>query len=401
MCLRSIILFAQTCTLLFSQFLFPQLPEPSGPHCVGKMKFQINIGDRPEQYTESPSDFRKLAVDVWYPSTCNGDLARYMHPKVFQAYKASKKLGDSVDISFMQQLKTHAHLNAKVVPGLPAAPVLVFSHGSSTPVELYTSFMLQLASHGYFVFAVSHTYNSIAVEFPDGSVVTANRTYFDKRWTDAINTGWEDMMTFVKSGADLEAKRAKVQTLYGSDFPASGDMKIWPADIASAIDLAITLNKDRAGPFHKRLNTRKIGGFGHSYGGSAMANALISDSRIKVAVNLDGWQFGPVVIGHRFKKPFLYVRGGYPQPDALNTAVYSLAGPKFKQLKIIGTGHSDFTDLPLFSGKDNIFNTGELHPTRNTYVISDILLTFFDAHLKRKKATWSSLLRNYPEAQFE
>lgn len=399
--LRSIILLAQICTFLFSQFLLAQLPEPTGPHCVGKMKFQIDSDDRLEAYTESTSDFRKIAADVWYPADCSGDELRYMHPEVFQAYKASKKLADSIDISFMERVKTHARLNAKTAPNLLAAPVLVFSHGSSTPTELYTSFMIQLASHGYFVFAVSHTYNSTAVEFPDGRIVLANRDYFDNRWTDATNTGWEDMMRFVKSEAHLKEKRVKVQTLYGSDFPASGDMKIWPADIAATIDLAIAMNKDKAGPFYKRLNTKRIGGFGHSYGGSAMANALISDSRIKAAVNLDGWQFGPAVVGHKFKKPFLYVRGGYPQPDALNTAIYSLAGPKFQQLKIVGTGHSDFTDLPLFSGPHNIFSTGELHPTRNTFVISDVLLTFFDAHLKRKKAAWNTLLRNYPEAQFE
>ncbi len=378
-----------------------QLPEPSGPHCIGKTRFLIASNTRPERYTEEPSDFRKLTVNVWYPGDCTGVPAPYMPTEVLGAFKKSRKIADSIDISFISRTKTHAKRGAGVAPALGKGPVLIFSHGSSTPMELYTGMFEKLASNGYFVFAVSHTYNSAAVQFPDGSIILANRAYFDNRWNDTINDGWEKMMALVKTDAPVEKKRHAIGELFSTDFPPTGDMDYWTTDIAQVIERVTEMNRDRKDLFYKRLNLKKVGGFGHSYGGSAMGHALMSLPSLKAAVNLDGWQFGKLVVGQKFPKPFLYVRGGYEQVDPLNSAVYSLAGPEFRQVKVSGTLHSSFLDLPWFSGPQDIYDTGTLAPDRNAAIINDLLLAFFDAQLKGQKEDWDNIRSKYRELEFE
>ncbi len=392
--------------VLFILFFAPihlegQLPKPSGPYCVGKQKFLVTNKERPELYTSEKNDFRKIVLDAWYPGNCQGQLAPYMHPEIMKRFLERRKVPDSLDRSLLEGAKTHAHLNSEVDKSIRNAPVLLFSHGASTPMEVYTTIFEHLASNGYFVFAISHTYNTTAAEFPDGTVVPSNWEYFNNRWTDEINTGWEAMMSLVKTDTILEVKRNTVKALFQKGFPATLDMGIWRKDISDALDKIEILNKDSKSPFYKRLNLKQIAGFGHSYGGSAMAHSLLQESRLKAAVNLDGWQFGDEVLGQRFRKPFLYIRGGYPQPDALNAVVYHNAGEKMRQIKIDGTLHPNFGDLPLLTGPDNIFKTGTLNPDRSTKIVNTLLLEFFNATLRKDDGRWKRIEEFFEEVSIE
>lgn len=378
-----------------------QLPKPSGPYCVGKQKVLVTNEERPELYTSEKKDFRKIVLDAWYPGDCKGQKASYMHPEIMKLFLERRGIPDTLDQSLLKDAETHAHLNSGVDHRVQNAPVLLFSHGASTPMEVYTTIFEHLASHGYFVFAISHTYNTTGVEFPNGTVVPSNWEYFNNRWTEEINTRWENMMSLVKADTLMEVKRKAVKVLFQKGFPATLDMGIWRKDIDDALDKIETLHKDSKSPFHKRLNLKQIAGFGHSYGGSAMTHSLLQESRLKAAVNLDGWQFGDQVLGQRFDKPFLYIRGGYPQPDALNAVVYQDAGNKMRQIKIDGTLHPNFGDLPLLTGPDNIFKTGSLHPNRSTEIINTLLLEFFNATLRKDYEHWEKIEELFEEVSIE
>lgn len=378
-----------------------QLPKPNGPYCLGKQKFLVPNKERPELYTAEKNDFREIVLDAWYPGNCQGQPAPYMHPEIMKLFLKRRRIPDSLDRSLLKGAKTHAHLSSGVDHRIQNAPVLLFSHGASTPVEVYTTIFEHLASNGYFVFAISHTYNTTAVEFPDGKVVHANKAYFDNRWTDEINNRWEAMMNLVKTDTLMEVKRNAVKVLFQKGFPATLDMNIWRKDIGDALDKIEALHKDSKSPFYKRLNLKQIAGFGHSYGGSAMAHSLMQESRLKAAVNLDGWQFGDQVLGLRFRKPFLYIRGGYPQPDALNAVVYHDAGDKMRQIKIDETLHPNFGDLPLLTGPDNIFKTGTLNPQRSSEIINNLLLEFFNATLRKDDGQWKKIEELYKEVSIE
>ncbi|NAS13299.1 alpha/beta hydrolase [Poritiphilus flavus] len=378
-----------------------QLPEPTGPFAVSKVKMLIQDPERPELYTEDPEDNRKVLLDVWYPTNSSAERIPYMHPEIQKVFLKDRKVADSVDSSLFYSATTHTSTAAKPDPRISKAPTLIFSHGASTPIEVYTTIFEDLASHGYIVFAIGHTYNTAALELPNGEIIKANRKYFDDRWTEDINRRWEAMMDFVKGEASAEVKLDTINTLFRSGFPASLDMEIWRKDISLALDKMEQLNKDRSSIFYRKLDLRKIGGFGHSYGGSAMGHALMKESRLQAAANLDGWQFGTRVPGKTFRKPFLYVRGGYPQPDALNSAVYSRGGKRFMQVKLAGTLHTNFGDLPLLTGPDNIFNTGTLEAERSTYVVNSLLRHFFDHTLKGMKSSWPLSTADFPELTYE
>ncbi|MEM7380716.1 MAG: hypothetical protein AAF361_05900 [Bacteroidota bacterium] len=379
---------------------YGQLPAPSGNYSVSKLKMLIQDPERPELYTEDLTDYRKLLLEVWYPAKSGGEKIPYMHPEIQSAFLKQRRIADSLDTSLFYSAKTHSSMGAE--PALISqAPLLLFSHGASTPIEVYTTIFEDLASHGFVVFVIAHTYNTTAVELPDGKIIKANRKYFDERWTSDINKRWESMMDFVKGDARAEIKLDTIKALFTSGFPASLDMEIWRKDIRLALDKIEELNKDKQSIFYKKLDLNRIGGFGHSYGGSAMGHALMKERRLKAAVNLDGWQFGTRVLGNTFRKPFLYIRGGYPKPDALNTVVYTNAGNKFIQLKIAGTLHTNFGDLPLLSGPDNIFKTGTIEAVRCIYVVNSLLRHFFDYTLNGADSSWPPPSAEFPEATFE
>ena len=389
-------------SLLFYHSLLSQLPKPDGSFCVGKWVTEIIDQDRQEVYTpEDSNDLRKLVITAWYPSICEGDDAPYIHPEILAAHKDRFEIADTVDLKFIIKTKSHAYINPKISRLRSKYPVILFSHGSGTPTEFYTGMLTHMASKGYVVFAISHTYNAAAVQFPNGEIIWSNSDYFDNRWTEEIGQNFDSMMTYVKSDVTNAEKLAKINQLYQTDFPASSDMDYWAQDIRLALQYIFNWNQGADHKFYRRLNIKKVGGFGHSYGGSAMVHSLVINKNLKAAINLDGWQFGIQVPGRRMKKPTLYVRGGYENPDALNTAIYSNAGKHFSQIKVVDTQHPNFSDLPLFEVPAHIFKVGPISGHRNHQVMCEIVRSYFDFHLKKDKKAWRALEENFPEAQRE
>ncbi len=62
---------------------------------------------------------------------------------------------------------------------------------------------------------------------------------------------------------------------------------------------------DKDNRFTGRMDTSRIGMFGHSYGGATAAQVLVEDSRVKAAINMDGTLYGENVPKSRVGKPFL------------------------------------------------------------------------------------------------
>lgn len=74
-----------------------------------------------------------------------------------------------------------ARVDAPAVPG--KWPVVLFSPGLQAPREFYAGAADDLASRGYVVVTVSHTYESLAVEFPGNRVeYGAHFGFSDLQW---------------------------------------------------------------------------------------------------------------------------------------------------------------------------------------------------------------------------
>ncbi len=100
----------------------------------------------------------------WYPASRNQTCkpAEYASPKVW------KYFSELVEVP-LHDVTTNSCWNDPIEGGLH--PVVVFTPGYTATFTDYTFLFEDLASRGYVVASVDHTYEATDVEFPDGRFV--------------------------------------------------------------------------------------------------------------------------------------------------------------------------------------------------------------------------------------
>jgi len=138
-------------------------PTPTGLSKVGARLVQFTDFRRDDPYLSNGSK-RKLMVRFWYPrSIANGCIpAEYASARVMAF--VSWRMG----ISF-PQITTNSCMNAPLASG--KFPITVFTHAYKGTFTDYTFLFEELASRGYIVASVAHTYETSAVEFPDVALI--------------------------------------------------------------------------------------------------------------------------------------------------------------------------------------------------------------------------------------
>ena len=170
-------------------------------------------------------------------------------------------------------------------------PVVVFSPGFGVPRGLGSIMVAELASRGYVVVTVDHTYEAVGVEFPGGRLA---------------------VQTLPQGSYALLARQARV------------------ADVRFVLDelgrLARGQNPDAAGRRLPRglgdvLDLTRIGAFGHSAGGITSADVMDVDARVKAGIDMDGTlAYGypnpadSPTVAHGTQRPFLLMGAGGTGP---------------------------------------------------------------------------------------
>ncbi|KST68648.1 alpha/beta hydrolase [Mastigocoleus testarum] len=144
----------------------PSLPKPSGNYSVGTTSYHFTDTQREEIYTEDSNDKRELMVRVWYPSK-----------KVSAGKRASYVNESSTGENPFGIIATNSIINAPVAQTESGYPVLLFSHGFASLPEFNTINAEELASQGYVVVSMNHTYDSSLSIFPDGRVITTSQLF--------------------------------------------------------------------------------------------------------------------------------------------------------------------------------------------------------------------------------
>src|SRR5262245_5079004 len=140
------------------------LPSPSGTHAVGRSSLELVDPDRPEIYSSDPTDHRELVLWTWYPADPDtGSSPVDYLPGAWAAI--GQGLGLEVD-----GVHGHAFGDVAVASGSDRLPVLLLSPSGFSPL-LMTAIGEELASHGYVVVGVNHTYESPVTVFADGRIV--------------------------------------------------------------------------------------------------------------------------------------------------------------------------------------------------------------------------------------
>ena len=148
------------------------LPAPTGPFQVGRVTISLTDPSRQERVPPG-GGARALMVDVWYPAEgADAPAASYIERAAFSTPQSTEILKRYLGAAFGSVraglVRTHAVDAAVFARGAGPSPVLVFSHGGGEGREIYATQLEDLASHGYVVAAITHTFDSVLAVFPDG-----------------------------------------------------------------------------------------------------------------------------------------------------------------------------------------------------------------------------------------
>lgn len=304
-------------------------PETTGPAQVGTTRFEWADESRGEPATSNPNDRRTVVVQTWYPAVPRPDDRRALY--LGRTSEEADPTADGIAATYgvpalllheAAVARTSAYLDAPPERNEQRWPIVLFSPGLAGSRAQNTSWAQELASHGYFVVALDHPYDSPAVVLDDGRIIATTVRSTGNRTTDNQIT---DQLTDVRA-ADLSFVLDQVEAL------AEGDLR---------------------SPFADLLETRSIAAVGHSVGGAAAIQVAQQDPRVDAIINLDGLPRN--VVPQRFPQPILAVvagRGtGNEQSDAtyrrtLNDLLRNSDGGGLC-LTVDGASHLSFTDAPM------------------------------------------------------
>ncbi|MFJ3216699.1 alpha/beta hydrolase family protein [Kitasatospora sp. NPDC086801] len=343
------------------------LPEPTGPHPVGTVPLHLLDASRPDPVA-GPGRFRELMASVWYPAREAGDfpLAPWMAEGALRAFLADT--GFAIDPALAPL--TSGHVGAPVHRAGRRLPVVVYSHGAHSQRADHTVMVQELASHGYVVVTVDHTYDAIT-EFPDGRVLTPDRS---------IPMGPKDF------AADIRFLLDCVDDLAAGRNPDT-DRKPLPAGLLHALD------PDR------------VGMFGWSKGGTATAYTMLTDQRVRAGLSLDG-PMQPTITTD-LDRPFMMMTAAFTRAEQPDVAGFwqHLRGWRL-DVQAQGAVHVSYGDnqvlIPQAAKLLGLTDEqvrgmiGTLDPARAVRIQQAYPVAFFDQHLRHRP----SRLLDGPSAAF-
>ncbi|MBV6698181.1 alpha/beta hydrolase [Kitasatospora aureofaciens] len=323
------------------------LPRPTGPHAVGREILHLVDQDRPDPWVPSAGP-RRLMVSMYYPAKAGtGGPAPYMTPEAARLMLDGKLPGNTIPTEAVTGTGTWAESDAHPEHG--RYPLVLLSPGFTMPRTELTSLAEDLASRGYVVALVDHTYENTGTTFPDGRTLPC-----------AI------CGTFPPGGPEaVDASRAK--------------------DMSFVVD-RLTAHPHPAWRYARMIDADRIGMAGHSIGGSAAIPALLTDDRIQAGVNLDGTMDYKVPDTGLDGKPFMMIGhplGGGHEDPTWTDAWAKLDGWK-RWLTVAGSNHGTFTDNPLFFEKLGLPQPPGTTITaeRGVQLTREYVAAFFDLQLK-------------------
>jgi dienelactone hydrolase len=299
-------------------------PAPSGRYVVGTES--VRLVERARDPFVPRRRSREVMLQLSYPAAGSGSRRlRYMPDGVARMIAEE----EHIPARLLETLQTHSYPRASVRVASAPYPVLVFSPGYGVSRLMYTGLFEDLASRGFMVAALDHTYEAAAVEFPRRRVVRR---------------------TLPGDPGRLPPRRLSTVI----------DTRV--SDLRYALSAIGRLN--HRGRFRGSLQVDGVGVLGHSLGGLTAARVTAADPRIACGADLDGSVFGGQV-RHGLAKPFLLM-SEWPRREATLTRFWlRLRG--FKRWVLVrGTRHLDFSDwtwlAPLLRSRGVRVSSAELGP---------------------------------------
>jgi hypothetical protein len=393
------------------------LPAPSGPYAVGTVALRLVDHARPDPWVAA-QPYRELMVSAFYPAR---DAAAYpVAPQMSPA--AAKHFDESLGTPVHQgwgipagkvdwgATLTHAHADAPVRAG--RHPVVLYSPGLGDPRTLGTTLAEDLASRGYVVVTIDHTYDASEVEFPggrvepfkvpvDGDILSTLKKLVSVREADTRFV--LDRLPTLPNGLSAALDLGRI----GMFGQSAGGFTALQTMHGTDPDERVERSAPRSKPDAERVRS-----------GEGPVN---TDPRIAAAADLDGTlgfdqdDGGPglsPLVEDGLKRPFLLMGSQASDHHTVRSweALWSNSdGPKL-DLHLRGSKHHSYTDmeslvpqlskigLPPEAAYEDI---GWTDPARAVATQRAYLAAFFDRHLRgRDDGLLGGPSPRYPEVTF-
>ncbi len=343
----------------------PQMPSPTGEFSVGTTEYYLVDENRKEIYGSDPDMPRELMVQAWYP--VDKDHSDEYYPWMKEMPYFSPEIGERFGIpGFM--LEHLIYVDSTSFYGAPLSqnsanyPVILFSHGWLGFKEQNIYQVEELASHGYVVVGINHTYGAMMTVFPDGRSYARNRN--------ALPEDVSDEAYYIASNKLVRQ---------------------WTDDLEFIVGELTFMNIDQSNIFFNKMNLEEIGVMGHSTGGGASIEFCFENPICGALLGMDPW-LEPVSTeklesGH--PEPMLLMFSdawaSIPEDEGNKPFVEKLVSNSVgwvSEMVISDTMHFDFSITPVISPLTEFLGfKGSLDGDRILEIINIYSVEFFDKFL--------------------
>ncbi|MER5311262.1 alpha/beta fold hydrolase [Streptomyces sp. NPDC002773] len=331
-----------------------RLPAPTGPYPVGAVVHHLVDPTRNDPWVPAIG-VREVMITVLSPATTGRGLPR-MPQLTPEAAGVFTVLGPLVrpwlpaaGVDWAATL-THARVCAPPLAG--RRPVLLYSPGGGDSRAMGSSLAIDLASYGWTVVTVDHPGDASEVEFPD-----------------------------IRPGRDRVRATALSPDIDAATFRTMVDTRV--ADLRFVLDA---------------LGLDRVGLYGHSAGGTAVAQALHEDRRIAAAAVLEGYldlmdgELLPVAREGADRPVLLAGTDGFRDArlDRSWSALLAHGGPVVRR-QLDDSDHWVFTDYAalapqlqkagLMTAEGRAEMVGAIDPRASVPAVRRLVRSFFARHL--------------------
>lgn len=365
--------------IIFSSVLFmillpiKELEAPIGDYTVGTKTFNIHDNEREEIYGNNVGRYRDIRLQIWYPSDSDngqtpvkwmidGQAVTREYAKTFEMFRFM--------LDHTGNVYSHSYKDLEASDKEFDYPVVILSHGWISSKNFHLDIAERLASNGYIVVGIDHTYGAAATRLDNGEVAVADHSALPER--------------------DEEMFLEKASTL----------LDVYSEDIKLTIDYLDKMYIEDS-ILKAKIDLRHIGVYGHSTGAGAGVKAAIEDERITAVMGMDPWvePISVEILEKGLPVSSMFFRSE-EWSDHLNNGYLKILFDNSKEtkevLQIDGSKHSDFTMMYAFTDVAKYIGLGGKYSSyEDSLVQQEFVLNFFDSHLKAQEKTLKSNVEKY------
>ncbi|KYO34108.1 platelet-activating factor acetylhydrolase isoform A [Alligator mississippiensis] len=352
--------------------------------CWSEKKKRISQDLMTDDTVQSQASFLRL----YYPSqnTLNSEETQWIPRKEYycglsEFLNMYRVVGERLLQYYFGSVICPAKWNTAFKPG-EKYPLIIFSHGLGAFRTLYSAICTEMASQGFIVASVEHRDKS------------ASATYYLKEkssWeaqeeaTSDIEEEWIYYQRLKAGEEELPLRHKQVQERAEECIRALNLI----LDISSGKQVTnlLSLNFDWT-LLKDSVDTNRIVGMGHSFGGATVIETLSRESKFKCGIAFDAWML-PLddEVYHKVQQPLLFINSEKFQ-WATNVMKMRKLGKQNKMITIKGTVHQSFPDFTFLTGQfvGKFFKLkGEIDPNIAIDICNKASLAFLQKHLGLKK----------------